>query len=85
MVQKGLIKEAEDLFAFRNNNALQTVGYQELFEYLEGKTTIDRAIELIKQHTRQYAKRQMTWFKKDLEIKWYDARTIEVEKLKIKN
>jgi tRNA dimethylallyltransferase len=84
MVQEGLIKEAEQLFVFRNNNALQTVGYQELFDYIEGKITLEKAIELIKQHTRQYAKRQMTWFKKDTEIKWFDARNVEVEKVKIK-
>lgn len=82
MVQEGLLKEAEHLFPFRNNNALQTVGYQELFDYREGKTTLEKAIELIKQHTRQYAKRQMTWFKKDSEINWFDARTISVEKVK---
>ncbi len=82
MVQEGLLKEAEHLFPFRNNNALQTVGYQELFDYMEGKTTLEKAIELIKQHTRQYAKRQMTWFKKDSEINWFDARTISVEKVK---
>ena len=84
MVNAGLIKEAEQLFPFRKNNALQTVGYQELFDYLEGKIPLEKAIELIKQHTRQYAKRQMTWFKKDTEIKWFDARTVEVEKVKIK-
>jgi tRNA dimethylallyltransferase len=84
MLQNGLIKEAEHLFAYRNNNALQTVGYQELFEYLDGKIHLERAIELIKQHTRQYAKRQMTWFKKDPEINWFDARTISVEKVKNK-
>lgn len=82
MVQEGLLIEAEHLFPFRNNNALQTVGYQELFDYREGKTTLEKAIELIKQHTRQYAKRQMTWFKKDTDIKWFDARTISVEKVK---
>ncbi|MEI6086715.1 MAG: tRNA (adenosine(37)-N6)-dimethylallyltransferase MiaA [Bacteroidota bacterium] len=82
MVQEGLLKEAEQLFPFRNNNALQTVGYQELFDFMEGKTTLEKAIELIKQHTRQYAKRQMTWFKKDPEINWFDARTISVEKVK---
>jgi tRNA dimethylallyltransferase len=82
MVQEGLLKEAEHLFPFRNNNALQTVGYQELFDYMEGKTTLEKAIELIKQHTRQYAKRQMTWFKKDSEINWFDARTISVEIVK---
>ena len=82
MVQEGLLKEAEHLFPFRNNNALQTIGYQELFDYMEGKTNLEKAIELIKQHTRQYAKRQMTWFKKDSEINWFDARTISVEKVK---
>jgi tRNA dimethylallyltransferase len=82
MLKNGLVAEAEKLYPQRNNNALQTVGYQELFEYFEGKISLDKAIELIKQHTRQYAKRQMTWFKKDPEIKWFDARTIEIEKLK---
>ncbi len=82
MLKEGLIKEAEQLFSNRNNNALQTVGYQEIFEYMEGKLTLAKAIELIKQHTRQYAKRQMTWFKKDPEISWYDARTIGVGKVR---
>lgn len=82
MVHEGLIKEAEQLFPFRNINALQTVGYKELFDYMEGKTPLEKAIELIKQHTRQYAKRQMTWFKKDTEINWFDARSISVEKVK---
>jgi tRNA dimethylallyltransferase len=84
MMNEGLLKEAEQLFPFRNYNALQTVGYHELFDYLEGKTNLEKAIELIKQHTRQYAKRQMTWFKKDEEIKWFDARNVKVEELKIK-
>ncbi len=82
MLENGLIKEAEQLFPHRKNNALQTVGYQEIFDYFEGKISLDTAIDLIKQHTRQYAKRQMTWFKKDPEINWFDARTIDVEKLK---
>jgi tRNA dimethylallyltransferase len=82
MLKSGLITEAEKLYSQRNNNALQTVGYQELFEYLEGKISIDRAIELIKQHTRQYAKRQMTWFKKDPEIKWFDAKAVSVKIVK---
>jgi tRNA dimethylallyltransferase len=82
MLKSGLITEAEKLYSQRNNNALQTVGYQELFEYLDGKISIDRAIELIKQHTRQYAKRQMTWFKKDPEIKWFDAKAVSVKIVK---
>jgi len=73
MMQSGLLEEVKSLFPFRQLNALQTVGYQELFDYLEGKTDLKRAVELIKQHTRQYAKRQMTWFKKDSSIHWVNA------------
>jgi len=73
MMQHGLLEEAKSLFPFRHLNALQTVGYQEIFEHLEGKTDLNRAVELIKQHTRQYAKRQMTWFKKDSSIHWVNA------------
>ena len=64
MIAKGLESEVYSLNAFRIYNALQTVGYKELFEYLDGKYTRDEAIEKIKQHTRNYAKRQITWFKK---------------------
>jgi tRNA dimethylallyltransferase len=64
MVEHGLLKEAERLYPFRHLNALQTVGYQELFEFMEGTTSLDQAIESIKQNTRHYAKRQITWFKK---------------------
>lgn len=81
MVKEGILEEAKNLFPYRNNNALQTVGYQELFDYLEGKISFENAIELIKQHTRQYAKRQMTWFKKDPDIKWFDSRLVEVENI----
>jgi len=73
MMQSGLLEEAKSLFPFRHLNALQTVGYQEIFDHLEGKTDLNRAAELIKQHTRQYAKRQMTWFKKDSSIHWVNA------------
>jgi tRNA dimethylallyltransferase len=65
MMLQGLLKEATALFPFRKLNALQTVGYQELFDHLEGKYDLKEAIEKIKQHTRNYAKRQTTWFKKD--------------------
>lgn len=70
MLLDGLIEEAKQLMPHRNNNALQTVGYTELFDYFDGKTSESKAIELIQQHTRQYAKRQMTWFKKDPQINW---------------
>ena len=64
MMQHGFLQEAESLFAYRHLNALQTVGYKELFEYLDEKISLDSAIELIKQNTRHYAKRQITWFKR---------------------
>ncbi len=82
MVAKGLLDEAKNLLVHRNHNALQTVGYQELFDHFDGKTELNQAIELIKQHTRQYAKRQMTWFKKDKDIIWFDARNVTVEEVK---
>lgn len=64
MIAKGLVEEARALYPHRAQNALQTVGYQELFDYFEEKTTLDEAIALIKQHSRNYAKRQLTWFRK---------------------
>ncbi len=70
MMEAGLLAEAETLIPFKANNALQTVGYSELFDYFEGKTHLDKAIELIQQHTRNYAKRQLTWFRKEDAITW---------------
>ena len=63
MMQQGLLKEAEDLCTFRHLNALQTVGYRELFEYMDKKISLDEANEKIKKNTRHFAKRQITWFK----------------------
>jgi tRNA dimethylallyltransferase len=74
MMDNGLLDEVKNLILFKNLNALQTVGYKELFDYLEGKMSLDNAIEQIKINTRHYAKRQMTWFKKDEEIKWFDPQ-----------
>lgn len=71
MITAGLILEVERLVSFKNLNALQTVGYSELFDYFDKKTSLTEAISLIKQHSRNYAKRQMTWFKKDKEINWF--------------
>ncbi len=70
MMRYGLLEEVKNLVTFKHLNALQTVGYTELFDYLENKHSLPKAIELIKIHTRQYAKRQMTWFKKDTDIEW---------------
>jgi len=72
MLAKGLWKEAEGFLQSQHLNALQTVGYQEIFEFFDGKSKKENAIEKIKQHTRNYAKRQITWFKKDLDIVWIE-------------
>lgn len=66
MMENGLLKEAESLFPYKNLNALQTVGYKELFDYFEGKISLAEAVDLIKKNTRHYAKRQMTWFRKQV-------------------
>lgn len=71
MIQQGLIEEATELYPFRNLNALNTVGYTELFEYIEGKTTLEQAIENININTRKYAKRQLTWFRKNKDMQWF--------------
>ena len=70
MVKQGLVEEVRPLLPYRHLNALNTVGYSELFDYFDGKTSLETAIELIKQNTRRFAKRQMTWFGKDNEINW---------------
>ncbi|SHN06883.1 tRNA (adenosine(37)-N6)-dimethylallyltransferase MiaA [Polaribacter sp. KT 15] len=75
MIKNGLIEEAEKLFQFKHLNALQTVGYRELFNYFEGNFTKDFAISEIKKNTRRFAKRQLTWFKKDTDTLWFDYLT----------
>lgn len=71
MIDDGLEQEVESMLPFRNCNALQTVGYRELFAYIDGKCTREEAIELVKRNSRRYAKRQMTWFRRDAEIAWF--------------
>lgn len=71
MMEAGLLDEIKQLTPFRKLNALQTVGYTETFDYLDGNISLEMAIEQIKIATRQYAKRQLTWFKKDKEIEWF--------------
>jgi tRNA dimethylallyltransferase len=75
MIEAGLAQEVKKLLPYRHFNALQTVGYAEMFDYLDGKISLKDVAELIKKNTRQYAKRQMTWFKKDKDITWIDAST----------
>ena len=77
MINQGLVKEVENLLPYKQVNALQTVGYTEIFEYLEGTISLPLAIEKIKTNTRQYAKRQMTWFKKDASIQWFSAEVLK--------
>jgi tRNA dimethylallyltransferase len=77
MMTAGQWEEAEALYPYRHLQPLQTVGYQEIFDSIDGKLSRSEAIEKIKQNTRNYAKRQMTWFKKDGEIKWVEVRTIQ--------
>lgn len=75
MLEKGLLEEAKKLYPYKNLNALQTVGYRELFNYFDGNCTLKFAIEEIKKNTRRFAKRQVTWNKKDLTINWFDFET----------
>ena len=70
MMQEGLLEEVKSLLTHRLHNALQTVGYRELFDHIDGLCSLEEAINQIKTNTRHYAKRQMTWFTKDKEIKW---------------
>lgn len=75
MMDDGLLEEAKAVYPLRHLNSLQTVGYKELFGYLDGEYDLRRAIELIRQNSRHYAKRQMTWFRRDKEIHWIDANS----------
>ena len=72
MVQAGLIEEAKALYPHKSLNALQTVGYRELFSYFDGDYSLDFVVEEIKKNTRRFAKRQMTWFKRNEAAKWFD-------------
>ena len=74
MMADGFLEEAKAVYSKRKLNSLQTVGYKELFGYLDGDYDLERAIELIQQNTRHYAKRQLTWLRRDKDIHWLDAR-----------
>lgn len=79
MMDKGLLNEAKSLYPLKHLNALQTVGYRELFSFFDEKITIDFAIEEIKKNSRRFAKRQLTWFKKDENTLWFDYQTPVIE------
>ncbi|WP_158824896.1 tRNA (adenosine(37)-N6)-dimethylallyltransferase MiaA [Mucilaginibacter lacusdianchii] len=76
MITQGLVDEVKSLLPYRHLNALNTVGYSEIFDYLDGKTDLNTAIAMIKQNTRRFAKRQLTWFRKDTDIKWFHPADI---------
>ncbi|WP_419241007.1 tRNA (adenosine(37)-N6)-dimethylallyltransferase MiaA [Cardinium endosymbiont of Nabis limbatus] len=80
MMEQGLLQEVERLYPYKTTNALQTLGYKELFDYIDGRCSLTKAIDDIKTNTKQYAKKQMTWFKKDTNTSWfepYDLAKIE--------
>jgi|TARA_B110000305_G_scaffold241927_1_gene318410 tRNA dimethylallyltransferase len=79
MITDGLLEEVKSLKHLKHKNPLQTVGYREIFDFLDNKITFKKAIEEIKQNTRRLAKRQMTWFRKDKEIKWIDINSKEIK------
>lgn len=82
MMQEGLLEEVKTLYPHKELNALQTVGYRELFDYFDGKCTLEFAVEEIKKNTRRFAKRQVTWNRKDESIHWFDFKTAPSEIIK---
>lgn len=77
MIDDGMIEEAQHVYPKRTLNSLNTVGYKELFEYLDGLTTLDEAIFKIQSNTRRYARKQLTWYKRDAEMTWFSPDNIE--------
>ena len=77
MVDNGLIEEAQKVYHFRNMNALNTVGFKEMFEYLDGLVTLDDTVTHIQSNTRRYMRKQLTWFKRDLDIKWFNPDNVK--------
>lgn len=77
MMEEGLLEEAKALYPLRHLNALQTVGYRELFAHFDGEISLEFALEEIKKNTRRFAKRQMTWFKKDVDVQWFSATEVD--------
>jgi tRNA dimethylallyltransferase len=80
MIDQGLFEEAEKLYPLRDLTALQTVGYQEIFGYMEGKYDRDEAVRLLKRNSRRYAKRQLTWFRKEEDWHWFHPEDAEAIK-----
>ena len=82
MMENGLLEEVNSLVNFQDRNGLQTVGYKEIFTFLNDECTLQKAVENIKQNSRRFAKRQLTWFRKDKTITWFEPQQlIEIKKL----
>lgn len=77
MMEKGLLEEVISLQPYRHKNALQTVGYKELFDYLDGNSSLEFAIDEIKKNSRRYAKRQLTWYRRDESVNWFDYQSTQ--------
>ena len=77
MMEAGLLDEAKTVYPHRNLNSLNTVGYKELFSYLDGNCSLEEAVDLIQRNTRKYARKQLTWFRRDREIKWFEPDQIQ--------
>ncbi len=73
MIDEGLVEEVRSLLPYRDCQALQTVGYKEVFEYLDGKIPLEEAVRLVQRNTRHYAKKQLTWWRRDPDIRWIDV------------
>jgi tRNA dimethylallyltransferase len=76
MVDDGLVEEAQTVYKFRDLNSLNTVGYKELFTYFDGNCSLDEAVDLIQRNTRKYARKQLTWFRRDSQIAWFEPNQI---------
>ena len=85
MIQNGLVDEARNLTSYRHANALNTLGYKEIFNYFDGIWSLDEAIERIKGNTRRYARKQLTWFKRDATMRWFHPNDVELIKNYISN
>jgi tRNA dimethylallyltransferase len=77
MIEAGLLEEVKSVFEYRNLNSLNTVGYKELFPYLDGEYSLEEAVDLIKRSSRKYARKQLTWFRRDAEIKWFEPEQVQ--------
>ena len=85
MMNEGLLNEAKNIYSHKDLNALQTVGYKEIFSFFENEMTLEFATEEIKKNTRRFAKRQLTWFKRNSETKWFDINEDKNEIVKFIN